>query len=219
MILSPGPSTRAHFARAEPLPGESIMPPPLRGPADSPATLRGLWQLSDEATFRLSSFPAQEEPMAAKLDHRMTAPAALDHRPGPARRRATGNKNTVKARLIANRPWRVVENDDYAAPRPSLGDGRSERSSPRPGRQSPTPEPPGRQGLTAIGPRADPCRPGEPGVAHRVPDRGDDLSPRQCRARICARDVRDRAELRRRKSVARTRARQPPRPGGVPETR
>ena len=27
--------------------------------------------------------------------------------------------------------------------------------------------------------RADPCRPGEPGVAHRVPDRGDDLTPRR----------------------------------------
>jgi hypothetical protein len=56
-------------------------------------------------------------------------------------------------------------------------------SSPRPGRQSPTPEPPGRQGLTSIGPRADPCRPGEPGVAHRVPDRGDDLAPRRQYAR------------------------------------
>ncbi len=61
-------------------------------------------------------------------------------------------------------------------------------SSPRPSRQSPTPEPPGRQGLTSIGPWADPCRPGEPGVAHRVPGRGDDLTPSQCRARICARD-------------------------------
>jgi len=29
--------------------------PPLRGPADSLATLRGLWQLSDEASFRLPS--------------------------------------------------------------------------------------------------------------------------------------------------------------------
>jgi hypothetical protein len=59
MILSPGPSTPAHFAGAEPLPGESIMPP-LRGPADSPATLRGF------GSYRLrhpsaSSLPAQEE--------------------------------------------------------------------------------------------------------------------------------------------------------------
>lgn len=40
-ILRPGPTTRARPARMEPLPGPSIMPP-LRGPADSPATLRGL---------------------------------------------------------------------------------------------------------------------------------------------------------------------------------
>jgi len=30
--------------------------------------------------------------------------------------------------------------------------------------------------------RADPCRPGEPGVAQRVPDRGDDLTPCHWRA-------------------------------------
>jgi hypothetical protein len=69
MILSPGPSTRAHFARAEPLPGQSIMPP-LRGPADSPATLRGSGSYRVKAPFRLSSLPAQEEPMAVKLSQR-----------------------------------------------------------------------------------------------------------------------------------------------------
>jgi hypothetical protein len=55
-------------------------------------------------------------------------------------------------------------------------------SSPRSGRQSPTPEPPRRQGLASIGLWADPCRLGEPGVAQRVPDRGDDLTPCHWRA-------------------------------------
>jgi hypothetical protein len=44
----PGPSTRASSARAEPLPAQSIMP--RRGSVDSPATLRGVWQLSGEGT-------------------------------------------------------------------------------------------------------------------------------------------------------------------------
>jgi hypothetical protein len=39
MILWPGPSTPADPAGAKPLPAQNIMPP-LRGPADSPATLR-----------------------------------------------------------------------------------------------------------------------------------------------------------------------------------
>ena len=40
MILCSGPSTPANPAGAEHLPAQSIMPP-LRGPVDSPATLRG----------------------------------------------------------------------------------------------------------------------------------------------------------------------------------
>jgi hypothetical protein len=93
-------------------------------------------------------------------------------------------------------------------------------SSPRPGRQSPTPEPPGRQGLASIGPRADPCRPGEPGVARRVPDRGDDLTPYQWCARICARDAPGSSGTSETQgSSHRPGARQPPRPGSMPEIR
>jgi len=45
----------------------------------------------------------------------MTSSAALDHGCGPARYPLAGGKNTVKARLTANRARRVVENDDYGA--------------------------------------------------------------------------------------------------------
>jgi hypothetical protein len=45
----PRPLHRASSARAEPLPAQSIMPP-LRGSVDSPATPRGVWQLSGEGT-------------------------------------------------------------------------------------------------------------------------------------------------------------------------
>ncbi len=52
MILAPSPSTRASPARAEPLPDQSIMPP-LRGPVDSPATLRGFGSYRVKAPNRL----------------------------------------------------------------------------------------------------------------------------------------------------------------------
>ena len=45
----------------------------------------------------------------------MTAAAALGHGSGPAHRRPAGSRNAVKPRLTANRPRRVVENDDYGA--------------------------------------------------------------------------------------------------------
>jgi len=45
----------------------------------------------------------------------MTAAAARDHGSYPAHQNQAGSKNTVKARLTANRPQRPVENDDYAA--------------------------------------------------------------------------------------------------------
>src|SRR5262249_52027441 len=64
------------------------------------------------------------------------------------------------------------------APHPGLPSEMEQgMSSPRPGRRSPTPEPPGtarahfdRPGGQAL------AVPGEPGVARRVPDRGDDLT-------------------------------------------
>ena len=58
------------------------------------------------------------------------------------------------------------------------------RSSPRPARQSPTPEPPGRARARYARPYGHTlARPGEPGAARRVPDRGDDL-PDTLRERI-----------------------------------
>ncbi len=48
-------------------------------------------------------------------------------------------------------------------------------SSPRPARQSPTPEPREPQGLAALGLRQTLAVPENPGAARRVPDRGDDL--------------------------------------------
>jgi len=45
----------------------------------------------------------------------MTAAAARNHGSYPAHQNQAGSKNTVKARLTANRPQRPVENDDYAA--------------------------------------------------------------------------------------------------------
>jgi hypothetical protein len=51
-------------------------------------------------------------------------------------------------------------------------------SSPRPGRQSPTPEPPGVSRAHFDRPSGQTlATPGEPGVAPEVPDRGDDLTP------------------------------------------
>ena len=66
MILWTGPSTPAHLASAEPLPAQSIMPP-LRGPADSPATLRGFWQLSGEAPIRRRQEPVMRQPFRLLL--------------------------------------------------------------------------------------------------------------------------------------------------------
>ncbi len=58
------------------------------------------------------------------------------------------------------------------------------RSSPRPARQSPTPEPPGHARARYARPYGHTlARPGEPGAARRVPDRGDDL-PDTLRERI-----------------------------------
>ena len=72
-----------------------------------------------------------------------------------------------------------------SAPHPGPPSGMEQGgSSPRPGRQSPTLEPPGGKGSLRSTLRADPCRPGEPGVARRVPDRGDDLT-RVWRAVAC----------------------------------
>ena len=45
----------------------------------------------------------------------MTAAAAHGYGSSPALQQAAGSTNTVKARLTANRPRRVVENDDYGA--------------------------------------------------------------------------------------------------------
>lgn len=59
-------------------------------------------------------------------------------------------------------------------PPSGMGGAKGEQSSPRPGRQSPAPKPPRRQGLAALGPAGRPLPPREPGVAARVPDRGDD---------------------------------------------
>src|SRR5262249_6058907 len=57
-------------------------------------------------------------------------------------------------------------------------------SPPRPGRQSPTPEPPGAARAHFDRPAGQtPAAPGEPGVAQEVPDRGDDLTPCPLRAR------------------------------------
>jgi hypothetical protein len=44
--------------------------PPLRGPVDSPAPLRGLGSYRVKAPNRLIAAELQEEGMAAKLDHR-----------------------------------------------------------------------------------------------------------------------------------------------------
>src|SRR5262249_1239411 len=56
--------------------------------------------------------------------------------------------------------------------------------SPRPGRQSPTPEPPGAARAHFARPSGQTlAAPGEPGVAPEVPDRGDDLTPCPLRAR------------------------------------
>jgi hypothetical protein len=59
VILSPGPSTPAHFAGAEPLPGESITPPAtrIRLTVPSPSGVFGSYQR--KAPFRLSSLPAR----------------------------------------------------------------------------------------------------------------------------------------------------------------
>ena len=68
-----------------------------------------------------------------------------------------------------------------ALPRtPPLSDmGMQMRSSPRPGRRSPTPEPPGTARAHFDRPSGQTlAAPGEPGVALEVPDRGDDLTPR-----------------------------------------
>ena len=81
----PGPSTRASSARAEPLPAQSIMPP-LRGPVDSPATLRGLGSCRVKHLSG-SPLPGQEEEMTVKLDHRgwtaaqHLAPCVICHQP------------------------------------------------------------------------------------------------------------------------------------------
>ena len=57
-------------------------------------------------------------------------------------------------------------------------------SSPRPGRQSPTPESPGVARAHFDRPSGQTlATPGEPGVAPEVPDRGDDLTPCPLRAR------------------------------------
>jgi hypothetical protein len=51
-------------------------------------------------------------------------------------------------------------------------------SSPRPGRQSPTPEPPGAARAHFDRPSGQTlAATGEPGVAQDVPDQGDDLTP------------------------------------------
>ncbi len=69
--------------------------------------------------------------------------------PAPARHRAP----TATQRRRQGHPGldELAGGGAAPAPRPSLGDGRY-RSSPRPVRQGPTPEPPGRQGLAALGP-------------------------------------------------------------------
>jgi hypothetical protein len=60
---------------------------------------------------------------------------------------------------------------------PALPRRLSMGSSPRPGRQSPTPEPPGMARARFYRPCGQTLAiPGEPGVARRVPDRGDDLT-------------------------------------------
>jgi hypothetical protein len=57
-------------------------------------------------------------------------------------------------------------------------------SSPRPGRQSPSPEPPGVARAHFDRPAGQTlATPGEPGAAQEVPDRGDDLTPCRLRAR------------------------------------
>jgi hypothetical protein len=45
----------------------------------------------------------------------MTAAATFSDGSSPSHQAASGSKNTVKPRLTANRPRRVVENDDYGA--------------------------------------------------------------------------------------------------------
>src|SRR5215467_2698252 len=61
-------------------------------------------------------------------------------------------------------------------PGPPSEMGMQTGSSPRPGRQSPTPEPPGATRAHFDRPAGQTlAAPGEPGVAQEVPDRGDDL--------------------------------------------
>ena len=101
MILWPAPSTRAHLARVEPLPVQSIKQPQL--------DLHS--RLHNPGAYRVKA-PGRSPSCGRGGRSRQMTPITADH---PSSAGDADRRSSVKARSTPKRRRRPVENDEYAA--------------------------------------------------------------------------------------------------------